>query len=67
MVRMVKVRIASETGTEIKEVTVQEAERILDEAYDAGAVVADARTGEVIFHIGADVEELVITRILAGG
>lgn len=65
--RIVKVRIAREIGTEVKEVTAQEAERILDEAYDAGAVVADARTGEVIFNIGPSVEELVVTRILAGG
>ena len=64
---MVKVKIASETGTEIKEVSVQEAERILDEAYDAGAVVTNAETGEVIFHVGANVEEIAITRILAGG
>ena len=64
---MVKVKIASETGTEIKEVSVQEAERILDEAYDAGAVVTNAETGEVIFYVGANVEEIAITRILAGG
>lgn len=67
MARMVKVRIDSETGTEIKEVTVQEAGKLLDEAYDTGAVVADARTGEVIFHVGANVEEIVIMRLLAGG
>jgi len=64
---MVKIKIASETGTEIKEVSVQEAERILDEAYDAGAVVTNAETGEVIFCVGANVEEIAITRILAGG
>ena len=65
--RIVKVRIASETGTEIKEVSVQEAERILDEAYDAGAVVTNAKTGEVIFYVGKNIEELAVTRILAGG
>jgi len=64
---MVKLRISSETGTEIKEVSIQEAERILDEAYDAGAIVTNAKTGEVIFYVGANVEELAITRILAGG
>lgn len=65
--RMVKVRLATERGMETKEVNVQEAERILDEAYEAGAIVTNAITGEVIFNVGANVEELVVTRILAGG
>ena len=65
--RKVKVRLASETGTAIKEVSIQEAEKILDDAYDAGAVVTNAKTGEIIFYVGENIEEIDITRILAGG
>ena len=69
MARMIKVHILGRNGTEIKEVNLQEAERILKETYadPLGGLVADRRTGEVIWEIGPNVEELFIIDHMIGG
>ena len=69
MARMIKVHILGRNGMEIKEVNLQEAERILKETYDDpyGGIVADRKTGEVIWEIGPDVEELFIMDHMIGG
>jgi hypothetical protein len=69
MARMIKVHILGRNGLETNEVSLQEAETILKEAYtdSLGGLVADRRTGKVISEIGPDVEELFIVEHMVGG
>ena len=69
MARVIKVHISGRSGVEIKKVNLQEAERLLKETYadPMGGLVADKRTGEVIWEIGPDVEELFIMDHIIGG
>jgi len=66
MERTIKVRF---TTGESKEVSVEEAKRILDETYNVpfSGLVADGKTNEVIWQIGPDVEEIIILEIMLGG
>ncbi len=67
MVRMVKVRAIS--SDEVKEVTLQEAEKILEDTYNdpMGGLVVDARTREVIFRLSADIDEIIVLEQMLGG
>jgi len=67
MTRKIKVRTIG--STEIREVTIQEAEKILEDTYNdpVGGLVADARTGEVIYKIKPDVEKIIIMEQMLGG
>jgi hypothetical protein len=67
MARLIKVHTLGEE--EIREVTLEEAEMILQETYNSpvGGVVADVRTGEVIWQISPDVEEIIILEQVLGG
>lgn len=67
MVRMVKVRAIS--SDEVKEVPLQEAEKILEDTYNdpMGGLVVDARTREVIFRLSADIDEIIILEQMLGG
>lgn len=70
MARLIKVHISGRNGVEVKEVDFREAERLLKETYadPMGGLVADKKTGEVIWDIGPDVEELyIIDHIIGGG
>jgi hypothetical protein len=62
----IKVRFAS--GGE-KEVTVGEARKILDETYadPLGGLVANSKTGEVIYRIDPDVAEITVLDTIIGG
>jgi hypothetical protein len=66
MERKIKVRFS--TG-ESKEVSVEEAKRILDETYNdpLGGLVANGKTKEVISQIGPDVEEIIVLETMIGG
>lgn len=67
MMKMVKVRFIGDA--EVKEVTTEEAEEILDKIYDdaMGGFVTDARTGLVISKIGPDTEEILVVEQMLGG
>lgn len=68
MVRMIKLYTLG--SAEIREVTLQEGEKILKDTYNdpTGGLVADAKTGEVISQISSTVEEIIIIhRMVAGG
>ena len=67
MVRMIKVHTLG--SEEVREVTIQEAEKILEDTYNdpVGGLVADARTGEVLSRISPDVEEIIIMEQMLGG
>ena len=67
MVRTIRVRTIGQE--EVKEVTLQEAERILEDTYNDsfGGLVADVRTGEVIWRISPNVEEIIIIEQMLGG
>jgi hypothetical protein len=69
MARMIKVHVLGRNGLETKEVSLEEAERILKETYadSLGGLVTDKRTGKVIEEIGPDVEELLIINYIIGG
>ncbi len=69
MARMIKVYIMGRNGLEEREVSFEEAEAILEETYadSLGGLVADKRTGEVIWQMGPDVEELFIVEHAIGG
>ena len=66
MERIIKVRFAS--GGE-KEVSLEEARRILDETYadPLGGLVADGKTNEVIYQIDPDVSEITVLDTIIGG
>ena len=66
MERKIKVRFSS--GGE-KEVTVEEAKRILDETYNdsLGGLVANAKTEEVICQIDPELEEIFVLDTIIGG
>ena len=67
MTRKIEVRTIG--SAEIREVTSQEAERILEDTYNdpVGGLVADARTGEVIYRINPNVEKIIIMEQMLGG
>jgi len=66
MERTIKVRFF--TGKS-KEVSVEEAKRILEEIYNdpLGGLVADGKTNELIWQIGSDVEEIIVLETMLGG
>jgi trimethylamine:corrinoid methyltransferase-like protein len=65
--RKIKVRQLGRNGMEVKEVGFDEARLILEEAATLGCIVTDGKTREVIWEIGAEVEEIVILGMLGGG
>ena len=69
MTRLIKVHVLGRNGMEIREVALQEAERILEETYadPLGGLVADKKTGEVIWEIGPEVDELYVMDHMVGG
>lgn len=67
MTRKIEVRTLG--SREIREVTIQEAEKILENTYNdpVGGLVADARSGEVIYKISPNVEKIIIMEQMLGG
>ena len=63
MPRTIKVRTAGGDRWDIREVDLEKAQRILEDAYNdpSGGLVADGKTMEVIWQIGPNVEEIVIS------
>lgn len=69
MARTIKVHTFGLLETEIQEVTLQEAERILFDTYnnDLGGLVVDGKTHEVIGKIGPEVEEIIVIQTALDG
>ncbi len=67
MARTIKVHRLGRSGMEIKEVGLDEAKLLLEDAATWGWIVADAKTQEIIWEIGPKVEEIMITGMLGGG
>jgi hypothetical protein len=67
MTKMVRVRVIG--NSEVREVTFEEAGEILEKTYSEplGGIVADAKTGEVIWQLGPDTEEILIIEQMIGG
>ena len=67
MVQRIKVRTLG--SEEIKEVTLQEAQRMLEDTYNGpvGGVVADGRTGKIIWQMTPDITEIIIIEQIVGG
>jgi DNA-binding protein YbaB len=64
---MVKVRVFGER--EVREVTIEEAQRLLNETYndELGGLVVDAETNEVIADINPDTREIILMQQMLGG
>lgn len=67
MTRTIRVHRLAENASEIRDVTVEEAEKILQEAYARGNIVVNKQLGEVIDEITADVKEILLVQVVAGG
>ena len=67
MTQTIKVNRLAQTGVEVKEIGLEEAKRMVEEANTKGRLVANKRTGEVIDEITPDVEEIMIIEIVGGG
>ena len=67
MTRTIKVHRLAENASEIREVSVEEAEKILQEANARGNIVVNKKIGEVIDEITPDVEEIILVQVVAGG
>ena len=67
VVRKIKVHQLGRKGMEVQEVGLDEARLILEEAANLGCIVTDGKTQEVIWEIGAEVEEIMILGMLGGG
>jgi len=65
MERMIKVHWLGRN--EPQEVDIQEAERILEHAYNSGELVVNGRTNEIILELSPNVDELLIVPMLFGG
>jgi len=66
--RIVKVHYFFAKG-ETKEVSEEEAKRILSETYSStyGGLIVDVKTNKVIYQINSDVEEIVVLEGFADG
>lgn len=67
MAQMIKIYTLSHSGTEIAEVTLEQAQRIVKEAYTRGSLLVDKRTCEVIDEPDPRIEELLIIDLFGGG
>ncbi len=67
MARTIKVHQMGRKVTEVEEVELAEAKLILEDAATWGWLVANAKTREVIWEIGPEVEEIMIFGMLGGG
>jgi hypothetical protein len=69
MTRTIKVHTMGRNGLETKEVSLEEAQAILEEtdADSLGGLVVDRKTGKVIWKIGPEIEELFIVYHPIGG
>jgi len=56
-----------DNGMEIEEVTLQEAKKIVKEAYAQGRLVLDKQKGEITEEVRKDTKELLIIKMVAGG
>ncbi len=62
------IQVSTTTG-ETKTVTLEEAEKIIQDTYNdpIGGLVVDTRTNEVIWHLGPETEKIMIVQMLGGG
>ena len=67
MAQTIKIERMGDNGMEIEEVTLQEARKIVKEAYAQGRLVLDKQTGEITEEVRKDTEELLIIKMVAGG
>ena len=67
MAQTIKVNIIDMDGTEFKEVSPEEAQGLVVEAYANGRTVVDKGTGNVIDEITPGVDEIIIVGVMDGG
>jgi hypothetical protein len=67
MAKLIKVRTLG--NSTVREVTVEKARQILEDTYNdpQGGLVANAKTGEIIWQLSPDVEEIVVIEQMIGG
>jgi hypothetical protein len=67
MAQTIKIERMGDNGMEIEEVTLQEAKKIVKEAYAQGRLVLDKQKGEITEEVRKDTKELLIIKMVAGG
>ena len=67
MARTIKVHVIDMDRQEFKEVSPEEARRLIEESYAHGRTVVDKKTGYVIEEITPAVDEIIIVEIIDGG
>ncbi len=67
MTPTIKVQSLGMDEVGIKEVNLEEARRIVEEAYARGSLVVNKSAGEVIDELTPDVEEVIIVDAVGGG
>jgi hypothetical protein len=67
--RRIKLYITGTEGTDVKEVSLEEAQKVVAQTYaDAvGGFVANRKNGEIISQITPDIDELIIVDHVIGG
>jgi hypothetical protein len=67
MARKIRVRQPDRKGISITEVTVEEANNIIKDVTEWGALVLDAKTKETIWEVGPESDEIEVIEMLQGG
>ena len=67
MARKVKVYVSGDRGIDMREMDVDSAKRLIQEARVKGRCIIDRKIGEVIEDLKPDVEEVFIFDIVEGG
>ena len=67
MTRTIRVHRIAEDGSEVREVGLEEAQTLIQEAYARGNLVVDKRAGTLIDEVTPDIEEIILVQVIAGG
>lgn len=65
--RMVKIHLINLDSPEDKEVSVEEAQKIVQEAWAEGMAVVDRQTGTVVDRVTEDTRDILIVLMIEGG
>jgi hypothetical protein len=66
-VQPIKIHIINLDSTEDREVSVEEAQRIVEDSWAQGMTAIDRKTGNVIDKVTADIRDILIIIVIDGG
>ncbi len=67
MNRTIRVRRPDRRGMTVTHVSVEEANQIIRDVAEWGAIVLDKKTNEIIWEVGPESEEIEVVEMLQGG